>query len=151
MNVSYGPDLGTSRCFDCGSASELHDHHVVPRSLGGTATVALCLECHAKVHGRDRMTSSALTRAGLDRAKSTGKKLGRLPEDRDRSIALAQEAESMRRAGSTYQAIADRFNGRGEPTLRGGAEWRPSSIQKLLQLLCLEREAAELRMKALKS
>ncbi len=29
----------------------------------------------------------------------------------------------------TLQAIADRLNREGVPTLRGGAEWRPSSVQ----------------------
>ena len=29
----------------------------------------------------------------------------------------------------TLQAIADRLNEEGVPTVRGGAEWRPSSIQ----------------------
>ena len=29
----------------------------------------------------------------------------------------------------TLQAIADRLNKEGVPTLRGGAEWRPSSVQ----------------------
>lgn len=34
-----------SQCFNCGSTAELHDHHVVPRSLGGVATVPLCHDC----------------------------------------------------------------------------------------------------------
>jgi hypothetical protein len=29
----------------------------------------------------------------------------------------------------TLQAIADTLNAEGVPTLRGGAEWRPSSVQ----------------------
>jgi hypothetical protein len=29
----------------------------------------------------------------------------------------------------TLQAIADTLNREGVPTLRGGAEWRPSSVQ----------------------
>jgi hypothetical protein len=35
----------------------------------------------------------------------------------------------MRSAGMTLQAIADRLNQEGVPTLRGGREWRPSSVQ----------------------
>jgi hypothetical protein len=35
----------------------------------------------------------------------------------------------MRSAGMTLQAIADRLNEEGVPTLRGGREWRPSSVQ----------------------
>ena len=35
----------------------------------------------------------------------------------------------MRARGETLQAIADQLNAEGIPTLRGGAKWRPSSIQ----------------------
>ena len=35
----------------------------------------------------------------------------------------------MRAEGMTLQAIADTLNAEGVPTLRGGAEWRPSSVQ----------------------
>jgi DNA invertase Pin-like site-specific DNA recombinase len=45
-----------------------------------------------------------------------------LPELRDYIAA-------MRAAGMTLQAIADRLNDEGVPTLRGGREWRPSSVQ----------------------
>jgi Recombinase len=35
----------------------------------------------------------------------------------------------MRAKGMTLQAIADALNEEGVPTLRGGAKWRPSSVQ----------------------
>jgi hypothetical protein len=35
----------------------------------------------------------------------------------------------MRSSGMTLQAIADRLNAEGVPTLRGGKMWRPSSVQ----------------------
>jgi hypothetical protein len=35
----------------------------------------------------------------------------------------------MRRDGMSLQAIADVLNEDGVPTLRGGARWRPSSVQ----------------------
>jgi hypothetical protein len=35
----------------------------------------------------------------------------------------------MREAGLSLQAIADTLNREGIPTLRGGAQWRPSSVQ----------------------
>jgi hypothetical protein len=38
----------------------------------------------------------------------------------------------MRNAGMTLQAIADRLNQEGVPTVRGGAMWRPSSVQASL-------------------
>jgi len=47
-----------SACFECGEAAE-HDHHVVPRSRGGTKTVPLCGPCHAKAHDMDCATLAA--------------------------------------------------------------------------------------------
>jgi hypothetical protein len=35
----------------------------------------------------------------------------------------------MRAEGMTLQAIADRLNEEGVPTVRGGAKWRPSSLR----------------------
>ena len=35
----------------------------------------------------------------------------------------------MRAQGMTLQAIADRLNAEGVPTVRGGAKWRHSSVQ----------------------
>jgi peptidoglycan hydrolase-like protein with peptidoglycan-binding domain/DNA invertase Pin-like site-specific DNA recombinase len=43
--------------------------------------------------------------------------------------ALREHIVAMRSAGMTLQAIADRLNEEGVPTLRGGREWRPSSVQ----------------------
>lgn len=36
-------------CFECGRDAH-HQHHVVPRSRGGTKTVPLCVDCHSKAH-----------------------------------------------------------------------------------------------------
>ena len=35
----------------------------------------------------------------------------------------------MRAEGMSLQAIADALNEEGVPTLRGGRQWRPSSVQ----------------------
>jgi peptidoglycan hydrolase-like protein with peptidoglycan-binding domain len=46
--------------------------------------------------------------------------------------ALRKHIVAMRSAGMTLQAIADRLNAEGVPTLRGGKLWRPSSVQVAL-------------------
>jgi DNA invertase Pin-like site-specific DNA recombinase/peptidoglycan hydrolase-like protein with peptidoglycan-binding domain len=46
--------------------------------------------------------------------------------------ALLQRINAMRAANMTLQAIADQLNAEGVPTLRGGAMWRPSSVQTAL-------------------
>jgi peptidoglycan hydrolase-like protein with peptidoglycan-binding domain/DNA invertase Pin-like site-specific DNA recombinase len=50
----------------------------------------------------------------------------RPPED---VPALKQRIVEMRESGMTLQGIADVLNAEGVPTLRGGAKWRPSSVQ----------------------
>lgn len=45
---------------------------------------------------------------------------------------LKRRIERMRGAGLTLQAIADTLNEEGVPTVRGGAIWRPSSVQSAL-------------------
>lgn len=43
---------------------------------------------------------------------------------------LQDRIADLREHGMTLQAIADRLNAEGVPTLRGGAKWRPSSVQR---------------------
>ncbi|HEY6775935.1 MAG TPA: peptidoglycan-binding protein [Thermoleophilaceae bacterium] len=67
------------------------------------------------------------TRKGLEAARAKGHRIGRpavydVPELKERIAA-------MRASGLTLQAIADRLNAEGVPTLRGGEKWRPSSVQ----------------------
>jgi hypothetical protein len=45
---------------------------------------------------------------------------------------LIERIITMRSANMTLQQIADQFNAESIPTLRGGREWRPSSIQTAL-------------------
>ncbi len=68
----------TNKCFECGATEDLQQHHVVPRSRGGTKTITLCTQCHAKAHGKDMkgLNHSRLTREGLAKAKKRGVKLG---------------------------------------------------------------------------
>ena len=95
-----------------------------------TATEAgrLAASALACVGGWEHERLSERTRRGLEAARARGSANGRaavadLPELQDR---IAR----MREAGMTLQAIADVLNREGVPTLRGGAMWRPSSVQR---------------------
>jgi DNA invertase Pin-like site-specific DNA recombinase len=78
----------------------------------------------AGVGGWEHERISARTRRGLEAARSRGRAaVADLPELRERIVR-------MREQGLTLQAIADALNEAGVPTLRGGAMWRPSSVQR---------------------
>jgi DNA invertase Pin-like site-specific DNA recombinase len=63
------------------------------------------------------------TRIGMRAARRTGPRgVADHPE-------LMERIGRLRAEGMTLQAIADRLNAEGVPTVRGGAKWRPSSVQ----------------------
>jgi DNA invertase Pin-like site-specific DNA recombinase len=77
---------------------------------------------------RDRIAGR--TRRGLAEVRAHGQPVGR-PAVGDHPDLL-ERIWAMREANMTLRAIADRLNAEQVPTLRGGSEWRPSSIQTAL-------------------
>jgi DNA invertase Pin-like site-specific DNA recombinase len=67
------------------------------------------------------------TKKGLAAARARRATTGR-PAVED-IPALKQRIVAMRQDGMTLQAIADHLNQQHIPTLRGGTQWRPSSVQ----------------------
>lgn len=65
----------TEVCFECGSQDDIHQHHVVPKVLGGTRTIPLCVVCHGKVHGK-QLNHRELILAGQAKARAAGKRWG---------------------------------------------------------------------------
>jgi DNA invertase Pin-like site-specific DNA recombinase len=88
---------------------------------GQTAARAL-----ASVGGWERERLSERTRKGLAAARSARRASGSSPSD---WAALQKRIATMRADGMTLQGIADVLNEEGVPTPRGGAKWRPSSVQ----------------------
>tara|TARA_R110000868_G_scaffold3712_2_gene23041 strand:+ start:245 stop:709 length:465 start_codon:yes stop_codon:yes gene_type:complete len=64
-------------CFECGSVEDIHYHHIVPSSIGGTKTIPLCIICHGKVHNKDFVKFRELQRIGKKRAIENGVIMGR--------------------------------------------------------------------------
>jgi DNA invertase Pin-like site-specific DNA recombinase len=77
---------------------------------------------------RDRIARR--TRRGLARARAHGEPIG--PPAVADAPALRERVAAKRAANMTLQAIADTLNREGVPTMRGGARWRPSSVQSVL-------------------
>ena len=93
----------------------------------GTADGRVAAEALVTVGGLDEKKIAERTRKGLEAARSGRRASGR-PAVADRP-SLKQRIVEMRTSGMTLQAIADTLNNEGVPTVRGGAKWRPSSVQ----------------------
>ena len=60
-------------CFECGTNSNIHQHHVVPKTLGGKKTIPLCGTCHGKVHNKNfGLDWKRLQMEGIQLAKMKG-------------------------------------------------------------------------------
>jgi DNA invertase Pin-like site-specific DNA recombinase len=83
----------------------------------------LAVRALIQVSGWERERLVERTRNGMQAARRKGPPgVADYPE-------LREWISRMRADGMTLQAIADRLNGEGVPTVRGGAKWRPSSVQ----------------------
>ena len=132
-----------SLCFECGRPADF-EHHVVPRSRGGTKTVPLCGLCHAKAHHRDgRMRTRELTRRALACKKARGERVGAVPygwtldadgvhlvKDADEQKAI-RFARSRREAGLSLRKVGAELERRGILT-RAGKSWHATQISRAL-------------------
>ena len=138
------------KCFECETTEDLHEHHVVPKSKGGTNTITLCHQCHMKAHGRDGkgLNHSRLIKEGQKKAKERGVKLGQhnpkvreahLKRGKDTFMKLfphVQQAQSdlqMQGLKATTRAIANLLNEREVPTPSGKDKWQSAQITRILQ------------------
>jgi peptidoglycan hydrolase-like protein with peptidoglycan-binding domain/DNA invertase Pin-like site-specific DNA recombinase len=87
----------------------------------------LAAETLVSVATWERRRLAERTRKGLAAARARRAATGR-PAVED-IPSLKKRIVTMRADGMTLQAIADRLNAEGVPTIRGGKQWRPSSVQ----------------------
>ncbi len=137
-------------CWECDKKGEIHNHHVVPRSKGGTRTVPLCLECHGKVHGR-KMNSSELVKASYARRRAQNpnikfgmddkhmKKMGKKSGEATTAKAIAFEQKVLfwntTLDGLGYKTLkskVQRLNELGFKTRRG-CEWSVAGYNRTLK------------------
>lgn len=127
------------RCINC-AAPSAHDHHVVPTSLGGVATVPLCEECHGKAHGH-RVNMWNLSREALAAKRARGEHHGapplgysnahgRLVPDAQEQAAVAR-IHALRAEGRSLREIAAALTAEGYTTKRGG-RWASETVRKVL-------------------
>jgi hypothetical protein len=128
-------------CFECGCKAQ-HEHHVVPRSKGGTKTIPLCVTCHSAVHGVD-ISVPALTRSALAKKKARGERVGGVPlgarvapdgltlETEPSEAETLELVRELRTAGASIRAIATELNARGMPAR--GERWHPTTVARLIR------------------
>jgi peptidoglycan hydrolase-like protein with peptidoglycan-binding domain len=75
-----------------------------------------------------RTAADAIITVGEREAARDGRRTRERPAVHDLP-ALKKHIVAMRSAGMSLRAIADRLNAEGVPTVRGGRQWRPSSVQ----------------------
>ena len=94
-----------------------------------TPTGKFTAQIIAAVAELERELIGQRTREGLATKREEGVILGR-----PRSIppALVERIRAMRAADTTLEGICAALNAEGVPTPRGGTEWRPSSIVRVL-------------------
>lgn len=121
-HLSHGlPDLG--RVLEWLTARDARVIAAAPGIDTGEEAGRLAIRAIIEVSRSARQRLVERTRAGMLAARRKG------PASVTDDPALRDRIAGMRAAGMTLQAIANQLNTEGLPTLRGGAMWRPSSIQ----------------------
>jgi DNA invertase Pin-like site-specific DNA recombinase len=138
-------------CAACGDAkSSLEYHHLIPKSEGGTDDetnlLTLCFQCHGKVHGMVRRDIKKLTKAGLERAKARGVKLGspnpgaggrktaEWRKNRTKSIYMDafEIIKDLHSKSVSLRDIALELESRKVTTAMGKKKWAHTSVKNLI-------------------
>mgnify|MGYP000058924177 CR=1 FL=1 len=138
-------------CPCCGIyCEEFHNHHILPKALGGidkpSNIISICVKCHGILHGKNFISHSELTKAGLSKAKARGVKLGghrvghkkhheAIKKIADNNAALViDRIIEYRNQNKTYTEIADIFNKENIPTARNGL-WYATTVRNYFMRL----------------
>ena len=133
-------------CVACGQSGNLNQHHLVPRSIGGSDDdsnlITLCGSCHAKAHQvKADWRHSELTRKTLKEKKARGERMGKLPygftvDDGVHVAPCAGEQSilvrivNLKAEGFSVRAIAKTLNNEGFLN-RQGNPWNNDSIHTI--------------------
>ena len=140
----------TEACFECGQPAQ-HQHHVVPRSLGGTKTVPVCVRCHGLIHSREAMAHPELTRKALQHKKAKLERVGQIPygfklakngvrlipDQRQQQLLIWMRRQRER--GITLQAICDELERVGDRTAKGLRTWEKTTVHRLVRCVAVKR------------
>ena len=125
-------------CIICGTNKNLHHHHIIPVSKGGTDHqhnfITLCSEHHAMIHQLRPGTwnnHNELVRIGREKAKRDGIKFGRKRQYEH----LIPDIKFMREVGWGYGTIARELSKSGDDisvsAIRRICEWEKIEKKKI--------------------
>jgi len=153
-------------CVACGNTENLHQHHLVPRSVGGSDDesnlITLCNSCHGKIHGITKEWNlTKLTKEALWRKKAKGERTGSIPygfnvaDDGIKLIKNAHEQEAIdycieaKKDGYSLREIADLLIEQGFKNRVGNA-FNAKTIKNILNIngINTARTVAEKRIAA---
>ncbi len=136
------------RCFECEKTEdqiEMHDHHVVPKSRGGTKTIPLCYACHAVVHDKKAVSIKELTKAALKKKRENGLRYsGKIPfgymeghnkkliENPEEQLILSTVRDLRLKKRKTWKSTAEILNDRGL-TNRAGGKWKKENLYRIFR------------------
>ena len=135
-------------CVACGQTGNLTQHHLVPRSLGGSDAdenlLTLCGSCHAKAHQvQADWRHGELTRSAMQRKKARGECIGSvpygyrlaengkslIPDDAER--AAIQQARELRKSGLSLREVAAGLYCQGVRA-RNGQLYQAEQVRQML-------------------
>lgn len=138
------------KCANCGSEENIEIHHIVPLIVGGTNKksnlVALCQDCHAKIHGLNRQGNKNGISIGMLQSAKNGSILvpgtGIYGYDYDgvnnklvpnpSEVAVVNKIFDLYLQGFGTRSIAEYLNSKGILSKRGGI-WKGGSIIDILK------------------
>jgi ribosome-binding protein aMBF1 (putative translation factor) len=116
-------------CFECGSTEGIEQHHIIPRSLGGTKTIPLCFRCHSKVHddlGR-KDVHSRLIKEGIQKKRNENDGVWGRPNGtglrKEDIIKQYSDVIKLLNEGMSIRKIANELN------------YSPTTVQKVKNIL----------------
>ena len=139
----------TDYCVACSNKNSLHNHHLVPRSRGGsddeTNLITLCGACHSRIHGMGGLwaESTHLITKAMQLKKSRGGLVGAVPYGKELATdgvtlvdnaaeqSVIHEARRLRGAGLSLRKIASVMGASGV-VARNGKRFAATQIQRMV-------------------
>lgn len=127
-------------CFECRNQAT-QNHHVVPKSLGGTKTIPLCYKCHNLVHN---INNGNLLKLKWKHHRENGLKVGgKTPYgfdvDKDRKLIpnkteqqVIRKIIALRSSGKSLREICKYLLDNGIKTKTGLSWWSSKTVKTIL-------------------